>query len=91
MFTAGNPQTGYEILAYLIEHPRAQDTLEGIVEWWFLEQQIKCRTVQVKEALGELGARGFVLERKGSDGHLLYRVNRRRSKDIRVLLTGRSD
>jgi len=59
----GKPQVVYKILAYLSEHPQAQDTLEGIVEWWLLEQQIKCRTVQVKEALAELVARGFVLAR----------------------------
>jgi hypothetical protein len=27
-------QISNEILAYLVEYPQAQDTLEGIVEWW---------------------------------------------------------
>ena len=87
----GKPQVVSKIVAYLMEHPEVQDTLEDIVEWWLLEQQIKCRTVQVKEALAELVARGFVLERKGSDGHLLYRVNRRRFGEIRELIMGKDD
>jgi len=29
-----------EILAYLADHPDAQDTLAGIFEWWLLERKI---------------------------------------------------
>ncbi len=46
-------QITYDILGYLAEHPGAQDTLEGIIEWWLLEQEIKRQTGKVKEALTE--------------------------------------
>ena len=75
-----------EILAYLAEHPGAQDTLEGIVQWWLLEQEIQRRTAQVRAALAELVARELVLERQGKDGRTHYRINRRRSAQIRELL-----
>jgi hypothetical protein len=75
-----------EVLAYLAEHPRAQDTLEGIVQWWLLEQEIQRRMAQVRAALAELVARGLVLERQGKDGRTYYRVNRRRLAQIRELL-----
>lgn len=81
-------EIAHEILAYLVEHPRAQDTLEGIVEWWLLEQEILRRTAQVQAALAELVARGLVLERQGKDGRTRYRINRRRSARIRDLLSG---
>jgi predicted transcriptional regulator len=79
-------QTAYEILAYLAEHPDAQDTLEGIMEWWLLEQEIRRETAKVKEALAELVAKGLVLERKGKGARIYYRVNRRKSKEIRTIL-----
>lgn len=79
-----------EILAYLAEHPDAQDTVEGIVEWWLLEQKIQRHTAQVKEALAELVTKGLVLEHKGRDGRFHYCANRRRSGEIHALLKGRS-
>lgn len=76
----------HEILAYLVEHPEAQDTLEGIVGWWLLEQEIKRQTVKVKKALAELVAKGLVLERQGKDSRTFYRINKRKRKEIQSLL-----
>ena len=82
--------TACQILAYLVEHPRAQDTLEGIMQWWLLEQQIKQWIAQAQTALDQLVAQGLALERKGRDGQIHYRINRRRLKEIRALLAERS-
>ena len=76
-------QIGYQILAYLVEHPEAQDTVEGIVEWWLLERQIKFQTARVKEALFELVCNGLILEKKGSDLQTHYRINQAKFKEIR--------
>jgi predicted urease superfamily metal-dependent hydrolase len=75
-----------EVLAYLTEHPGAQDTLEGIVEWWLLDQAIREWTKNVREALMELVAEGLVIERNGRDGRTHYRVNGRKLGAIRKLL-----
>jgi len=83
-------RVAHEILAYLVEHPDAQDTLEGIVQWWLLEQRIKRQTAKVKEALAELVAKGLVLERKGKNARIYYRINRRKYGEIRALLKERS-
>jgi hypothetical protein len=80
------PQIGYQILTYLAEHPEAQDTLEGIVEWWLLERQIKFQTARVKEALSELVVKGLILEKKGPDSQTHYRINQARHKKIQELL-----
>ncbi|HZS09161.1 MAG TPA: hypothetical protein VFD58_30280 [Blastocatellia bacterium] len=75
-----------EILDYLVEHPDAQDSLEGILEWWLLEQQIKYWEARVREALGDLVAQKLLVERAGGDGRIHYRLNRRRAAQIRALL-----
>ena len=76
----------YEILAYFADHPRAQDTIEGIVEWWLLEQRIKQATTQVKATLEQLVAEGLVIAREGAAGRVYYRVNRQKAREIRRLL-----
>jgi hypothetical protein len=79
-------QISNEILAYLVEYPQAQDTLEGIVEWWLLERRIKYETALVKKALAELIADGMLLKAKGPDSRIHYRINRSRYQKIRKLV-----
>jgi hypothetical protein len=43
-----------EVLAYLVEHPQAQDTIEGIVRWWLSEQTIRYGVADVEVALSGL-------------------------------------
>jgi len=76
----------YRVLAYLVEHPNAQDTLEGIVEWWLLERLTKNHAARVKAALAELVAAGLLLERRGKDSRAYYKINRRKLKEISALL-----
>ena len=78
-------QIGNEILVYLVENPKAQDTLEGIVEWWLLERKIEFMTASVKEALSELVAKGLILEKKGPDSQIHYRINQSKYKEIQEL------
>ena len=81
-----------EILKYLLEHPDAQDTLEGIIEWWLLQQKIKFQTARVKEALLELVVKGFILEPNETDlgelkeDKILYRMNRSKLEKIKKLV-----
>jgi hypothetical protein len=82
----GHSDIARQILAYLVEHPQARDTLEGILHWWLLEQQIKRWTPQVQEAIVELVAQGWLRESKGRDGQVHYRVNRRKAQQIRAML-----
>lgn len=76
-----------DVLGYLIDNPHAQDTLEGIIEWWLLERNIESRAIKVKEALAELVAKGLILERRGSDSRLRYLINGHKQEEIRALLT----
>jgi hypothetical protein len=79
-------QIGNEILAYLVDHPNAKDTLEGIVEWCLLRRQIKFQTARIKDALSDLVATGFILEKKGSNSQIHYRVNQSRFEEIKKIV-----
>jgi hypothetical protein len=86
MCLSDKSQITHDVLAYLVEHQNAQDTLEGIIEWWLVEQKIKHQTATVKEALGELVGRKYLLVTKSMDSQIRYRINRRKSKEIGMLV-----
>ncbi len=73
-----------EILSYLSEHPDAQDTLEGIIQWWLLERKIKYQKGLVQEALAELVAKGSVDKHKGMDSRSYYQINRGKRKEADI-------
>ena len=72
-----------KILAYLKTHPDAQDTLEGVVEWWLREQTIRHRTITVKAALKQLIKQGLVIEKKTEGHHPLYCLNPEKAGVVR--------
>jgi hypothetical protein len=63
------------ILGYLRRNPRAKDTIEGITEWWLLEERIIRAQTAVQEALDQLVAQGYVLAERTFDGRVLYSAN----------------
>jgi hypothetical protein len=72
-----------EVLAYVVRHPEAQDTVEGIAEWWLLEQRIRHAVSDVEAALSELVGNGFLVARQCTDGRTYYRLNPDRGQEIR--------
>jgi hypothetical protein len=73
------------ILAYLAEHPHAQDTVEGIFEWWLLENELAFRLNEIEAALAQLVSQGFLIERKGFGSAVVYQLNRSKYKQIRSI------
>ncbi len=64
-----------EILQYLRKHPDASDTLEGIAEWWLLSQRITHTLKRVRTAVLELLEEGWIIEIKGENSTIRYRLN----------------
>ena len=83
---AGEVDMAHQILAYLHANPDAQDTLEGIIEWWLLDQNIKRQSEAVKQALVQLTARGLVVARMGTDSRVHYGIDRSKRDEIESLL-----
>jgi hypothetical protein len=81
----------YEILAYLAEHPDAQDTLEGVMRWWLLERQLLHWQPQVEAALAELVEQGLILAQRSRGGRTHYRFNQQRLAEIKTMLEQRSN
>lgn len=71
-------------MAYLREHPDAGDTVEGISEWWLMEQRIKTEVATVKKTLEILEKKGQVI--KSAIG--VYRINPTKIGEIKDLLNG---
>lgn len=79
-------QVAHEILAYLSKNPDAQDTIDGIVEWWLLAQHIERHVAKVRSALADLVERGLILERRSTDSRVYYCLNRQRATEIAEIL-----
>lgn len=79
-------QAAREILAYVAEHPEASDTLEGIVNWWLLQQKIEYQTRIVKQALGELVEKGLLVKEMTKDSRIRYRANEEKRREPQALL-----
>ncbi len=80
--TTGDTETARDLLGYLIDNPDAEDTLEGIVEWWLLERKIDISIIKVKKALEEMIARDLIVARTGSDSRVRYLINSERREEI---------
>lgn len=80
-------EIAHEILAYLVSHPEASDTIDGIVQWWFLEQAIKIHMSMLQEILEELVLQGLLIERKGNNLHPSYKINKDRYPEIKEILS----
>jgi len=65
-----------DILGYLAENPMAQDTFEGIAEWWLLSQRIEQATHMVRSALDQLVLERKVCVHRGADGRIHYRLQK---------------
>jgi hypothetical protein len=76
----------YQVLSYLAENPKAEDSLEGVLQWWLLQQRIEFEMNRVKQALEELAIRNFVIEVKGPDNRIFYRINESRRNEIDAFL-----
>lgn len=83
---AENKNVSQEILRYLLRHPDAQDTLEGISEWWLLEETIRRKYAEVESALLTLVRLGFVLEKPIVNVGTFYCLNHSKKNEIRKLI-----
>lgn len=67
-----NDEIERSLLAYLRGHPRAADTLDGIVDWWLPRQRYETARLRIESALERLVAEGTLRRDILQDGAVLY-------------------
>ncbi|MGA1841145.1 MAG: hypothetical protein ACMUIU_11020 [bacterium] len=76
----------FEVLSYLYKHPNAQDTVEGIAQWWIMERQINQTISDVEKALALLCSKRWIIAIQIPDSNILYKINKQKIKDIKNLI-----
>lgn len=78
----GSSEIARRILRYLQANPRAADTLEGIVEWWMLQDRITKTVELASKAITWLVTNGFLLEKKLLGSKTMYEINPAKRDEI---------
>ena len=71
------PSPAPEILEYLSRHPNAQDTIEGILQWWVLDSCLRNWAPKIMATVQQLVDSGFLEDRAARDGRVFYRISPR--------------
>ena len=64
-----------EIEQYLLTHPYAADTIEGIAKWWLQQQRYMDSIECIHDALDVLIKRGLVKKMTNADGKNIYKYS----------------
>lgn len=75
-----------EILRYLIAHPDAKDTMDGILRWWLPKDLVGKSEGEVQEGLDVLVARRWLTERQTISSKTIFTVNKEKLEEIRAFL-----
>jgi hypothetical protein len=65
------------VLQYFHDHPDAQDTIEGITEWWIARSLIDLNAETVREVIIQMCADGLLIRNNVGYSSQLYRLNKR--------------
>lgn len=73
------------ITSYLAGHPNANDTLEGVMQWWLLARHATWSRSDIKKAIARGMREGLILETQGGDGQVRYSLMPGKLGEIRKL------
>jgi hypothetical protein len=77
-----------EILRYLIDHPDAKDTIQGILQWWLPGGLVIWEEEDVREALELLVAKGWLTQRQTTPSQKIYGMHTEKLEEIKAFLRG---
>ncbi len=83
-YTVEDRETARAILRYLVKHPDAKDTSEGIAQWWLDGE--KTKRMNVERAVSLLLSQGLILETRRKGLPPYYRLNAKKPAAVLKIL-----
>lgn len=77
-----------QILSYLVEHPDAKDTVDGVIKWWLPEDSVDRGKKTVQEVLDSLVLRGWLTRRDATSSKTIYGMKKDQLEEIENFLRG---
>jgi len=74
------------ILRYVVAHPRAKDTIDGIEKWWLPKSTSPEKKRRIEETLNWLAAKGWLIARSSPQSETIYSLNENSLEEIREFL-----
>ena len=79
------------ILRYLVAHPRAKDTIDGIEKWWLPKSTSPEKKRRIEETLNWLAVKGWLIARSSPQSETIYSLNENSLDEIRAFLEADTD
>jgi hypothetical protein len=75
-----------DILRYLVAHPSAKDTINGIEKWWLSKSIGREGKRQITESLNLLVTKGWLVARRSLQSETVYSLNESGLSEIKEYL-----
>jgi hypothetical protein len=79
-----------ELLRYVVAHPNAKDTIDGIEKWWLPKSTKREGKRRLEEALNLLAAKGWLNARSSPQSETIYSLNENNLEEINAFLNENS-
>ena len=73
-----------DILHYLLEHPDAKDTRDGILRWWIPQRASESDMSVVQDALDALVSKEWMSKRETVPDRVIYSMNKDHLEEIQA-------
>ncbi len=79
-------ETQRSILRYLLSHPDAKDSIEGIMQYWIRRQQLEQNIEEVAAVVNGLVDKSILVQRIGTGTGTIYSINSSKVEEIKKLI-----
>jgi hypothetical protein len=77
-----------DVLRYFLRHPKAVDSLDGVVKWRLTEEKVYQTVRATQRALQLLVAQGYLVERRSRVAGTLFALNSKKRREAERFARG---